>query len=162
MLVTVNGILRDQGLMLRAGTVVDATLTPPLSSTQNASGARDPQMKQAKKQQLALRYEGAHRRRRLGWLLLLRVVGLLPAHTASVDVHWLEGRCPTTLKTNAEVRDRPLGGAAKWITGRDGGAPPMSQPDKGNRTSSGHATPLDDQVPYSWPASSSIGTRGSA
>jgi IS5 family transposase len=49
MLAAVNDILRDKGLMLRAGTVVDATLISAPSSTKNASGERDPQMKQTKK-----------------------------------------------------------------------------------------------------------------
>jgi IS5 family transposase len=45
----VNDLLRDKGLMLRRGTVVDATLIAAPSSTKNASGERDPQMKQSKK-----------------------------------------------------------------------------------------------------------------
>jgi len=48
-LALVNGILRDKGLMLRAGTVVDATLISAPSSTKNASGERDPEMHQSKK-----------------------------------------------------------------------------------------------------------------
>lgn len=42
-------MLRDKGLLLRAGTVVDATLISAPSSTKNASGERDPEMKQSKK-----------------------------------------------------------------------------------------------------------------
>ncbi len=49
MLVVINDMLRDKGLMLRAGTVVDATLIAAPSSTKNASGARDPEMHQTKK-----------------------------------------------------------------------------------------------------------------
>lgn len=49
MLVVVNELLRDQGLMLRAGTVVDATLISAPSSTKNQSGKRDPEMHQTKK-----------------------------------------------------------------------------------------------------------------
>jgi len=48
-LVVVNDLLRDKGLMLRAGTVVDATLISAPSSTKNASGERDPEMHQTKK-----------------------------------------------------------------------------------------------------------------
>ncbi|PQP04158.1 IS5/IS1182 family transposase, partial [Burkholderia cepacia] len=48
-LALVNDILRDEGLMLRAGTVVDATLISAPSSTKNASGERDPEMHQSKK-----------------------------------------------------------------------------------------------------------------
>lgn len=49
MLVVVNELLRDQGLMPRAGTVVDATLISAPSSTKNQSGKRDPEMHQTKK-----------------------------------------------------------------------------------------------------------------
>ena len=45
----VNELLQAKGLLLRAGTVVDATLIAAPSSTKNASGERDPQMKQSKK-----------------------------------------------------------------------------------------------------------------
>lgn len=50
-LAEVNQLLGAKGLMLRAGTVVDATLIPALSSTKNASGERDPEMKQSLKGQ---------------------------------------------------------------------------------------------------------------
>jgi IS5 family transposase len=43
----VNELLGVKGLMLRAGTVVDATLIAAPSSTKNASGERDPQMRQS-------------------------------------------------------------------------------------------------------------------
>jgi transposase, IS5 family len=46
---TINDLLRSKGLMLRAGTVVDATLIAAPSSTKNAAGERDPEMKQSKK-----------------------------------------------------------------------------------------------------------------
>ena len=49
MLASINELLRDKGLMLKAGTVVDATLIAAPSSTKNASGERDPQMHQTKK-----------------------------------------------------------------------------------------------------------------
>ena len=49
MLRLVNDILGAKGLVLRTGTVVDATLIAALSSTKNADGQRDPQMKQTKK-----------------------------------------------------------------------------------------------------------------
>jgi IS5 family transposase len=49
MLATVNDVLRDKGLMLRIGTVVDATLISAPSSTKNDSGERDPEMHQTKK-----------------------------------------------------------------------------------------------------------------
>ena len=51
MLKTVNDLLTAKGLMLKSGTVVDATLIAAPSSTKNASGERDPEMKQSKKGQ---------------------------------------------------------------------------------------------------------------
>ena len=48
-LVVVNDLLRDKGLLLKAGTVVDATLISAASSTKNKTGERDPEMKQSKK-----------------------------------------------------------------------------------------------------------------
>ncbi len=48
---TINDLLRSKGLMLRAGTVVDATLIAAPSSTKNLDGERDPEMKQSKKGQ---------------------------------------------------------------------------------------------------------------
>jgi IS5 family transposase len=45
----VNDLLRDKGLLLKAGTMVDATLIAAPSSTKNASGERDPEMHQTKK-----------------------------------------------------------------------------------------------------------------
>jgi IS5 family transposase len=48
-LATVNDILRERGLMMRSGTVVDATLIAAPSSTKNSSGERDPEMHQTKK-----------------------------------------------------------------------------------------------------------------
>lgn len=48
-LATVNARLIDRGLMLKTGTVVDATLIAAPSSTKNALGERDPEMHQTKK-----------------------------------------------------------------------------------------------------------------
>jgi transposase, IS5 family len=50
-LATINAVLSAKGLMLRSGTVVDATLISAPSSTKNASGERDPEMHQSKKGQ---------------------------------------------------------------------------------------------------------------
>ena len=44
MLRLVNDILGAKGLMLRTGTVVDATSIAAPSSTKNADGERDPEM----------------------------------------------------------------------------------------------------------------------
>jgi IS5 family transposase len=49
MLRVVNDILQAKGLMMRKGTVVDATLIAAPSSTKNAAGERDPEMKQTQK-----------------------------------------------------------------------------------------------------------------
>ena len=49
MLRVVNDILQAKGLLMRTGTVVDATLISAPSSTKNAEGDRDPEMKQTKK-----------------------------------------------------------------------------------------------------------------
>jgi len=49
MLRVVNDILQAKGLLFRAGTAVDATLIAAPSSTKNASGERDPEMRQTKK-----------------------------------------------------------------------------------------------------------------
>ena len=49
MLAVVNELLCDKGLLLKAGTAVDATLISAPSSTKNKSGERDPEMHQTKK-----------------------------------------------------------------------------------------------------------------
>jgi len=49
MLTVVNEILSEKGLMLKAGSAVDATLISAPSSTKNGSGKRDPEMHQTKK-----------------------------------------------------------------------------------------------------------------
>lgn len=46
---TVNTQLRQQGLMMREGTIVDATIIAAPSSTKNQEGQRDPEMHQTKK-----------------------------------------------------------------------------------------------------------------
>ena len=48
-LATVNAMLTAKGLMLREGSVVDATLIAAPSSTKNSTGTRDPEMHQTKK-----------------------------------------------------------------------------------------------------------------
>ena len=49
LLTTINATLAAKGLMLKTGTVVDATLIAAPSSTKNSSGERDPEMYQTKK-----------------------------------------------------------------------------------------------------------------
>jgi IS5 family transposase len=48
---TVNDLLSAKGVMLKGGSVVDATLIAAPSSTKNSSGERDPEMKQSRKGQ---------------------------------------------------------------------------------------------------------------
>ena len=48
-LATVNATLTAKGLLLKQGTVVDATLIAAPSSTKNSTGTRDPEMHQTKK-----------------------------------------------------------------------------------------------------------------
>lgn len=48
-LATINAGLAQQGLMLKTGTVVDATIIAAPSSTKNQAGERDPEMHQTKK-----------------------------------------------------------------------------------------------------------------
>ena len=45
----INAHLESQGLMLREGTIVDATIIEAPSSTKNWAGERDPEMHQTKK-----------------------------------------------------------------------------------------------------------------
>ena len=49
LIATINATLATKGLMLKTGTVVDATLIAAPSSTKNSSGERDPEMHQVKK-----------------------------------------------------------------------------------------------------------------
>jgi IS5 family transposase len=49
LLAAINATLASRGLMLKAGTVVDATLIAAPSSTKNSTGQRDPEMHQVKK-----------------------------------------------------------------------------------------------------------------
>jgi IS5 family transposase len=45
----VNALLMEKRLLLRTGTIVDATIIAAPSSTKNATGKRDPEMKQTRK-----------------------------------------------------------------------------------------------------------------
>lgn len=45
----VRSLLEAKGLLLKAGTIVDATILSAPSSTKNATGTRDPEMKQTRK-----------------------------------------------------------------------------------------------------------------
>ncbi|MEQ9401267.1 MAG: IS5 family transposase [Longimicrobiales bacterium] len=45
----INGLLEEKNLLLRSGTIVDATIIHAPSSTKNSEGKRDPEMKQGRK-----------------------------------------------------------------------------------------------------------------
>jgi IS5 family transposase len=45
----IGGLLEAHGLLLRSGTIVDATIIAAPSSTKNATATRDPEMKQTRK-----------------------------------------------------------------------------------------------------------------
>jgi len=45
----INAHLAERGLLMRAGTIVDATIISAPSSTKNAQRQRDPEMHQTKK-----------------------------------------------------------------------------------------------------------------
>ena len=45
----ITGLLEERRLLLRSGTIVDATIIAAPSSTKNASASRDPEMKQTRK-----------------------------------------------------------------------------------------------------------------
>lgn len=47
---TINSHLGDGGLRLKEGTIVDATIIAAQTSTKNASGERDPEMHQTKRE----------------------------------------------------------------------------------------------------------------
>jgi IS5 family transposase len=49
MFATVNALLSERRLLLKAGTIVDATIIAAPSSTKNATKTRDPEMKQTRK-----------------------------------------------------------------------------------------------------------------
>jgi IS5 family transposase len=46
---TIKGQLQAKGLMLRQGTIVDATIVSAASSTKSSTGERDPEMHQTRK-----------------------------------------------------------------------------------------------------------------
>ena len=58
---SITGLLEERRLLLRSGTMLDATIIAAPSSTKIASATRDPEMKQTRKASIALRNEAAHR-----------------------------------------------------------------------------------------------------
>ena len=67
LLATINATLATKGLMLKTGTVVDATLIAAPSSTKNSSGERDPEMHQTKKGNQCQRQRCDPRSRPTSW-----------------------------------------------------------------------------------------------
>ena len=57
----INAHLESQGLWLREGTIVDASIIEAPSSTKNRAGERDPEMQDEEREPVAFRDEGAHR-----------------------------------------------------------------------------------------------------
>lgn len=55
-----TAILASRGLLLRQGTIVDATLIASPPSTKNRTRKRDPEMEQAKKGKMVFRDESAY------------------------------------------------------------------------------------------------------
>ena len=60
----VRALLEEKKLLLKSGTIVDATIISAPSSTKNATKSRDPEMHQGKKNKREWRFrnEGPHRR----------------------------------------------------------------------------------------------------
>ena len=56
----VGAMLEERGLLMRQGTIVDATIIAAPPSTKNKSKARDPKMHQTKKGNLGLTRIGGH------------------------------------------------------------------------------------------------------
>ena len=97
MLRVVNDILQAKGLMMRTGTAVDATLISAPSSTKNADGKRDPEMKQTKKGN--------------NWYFGLK---------AHIGVDAASGLVHSVACTAANVNDLNMAGSAAAWRGRSG------------------------------------------
>lgn len=81
----INAHLKDQGLQLKEGTIVDATIIAAPSSTKNKDGERDPEMHQARKGQQWYFGMKAH----IGVdesLGLIHSLETTPAHEADINV----------------------------------------------------------------------------
>jgi len=64
----VSGLLAEKRLTLKSGTIVDATIISAPSSTKNATGTRDPEMKQGRKgKSWHFGIEASHRTDPQGW-----------------------------------------------------------------------------------------------
>ena len=107
----INADLTARGLLLREGTLVDATLIAAPPSTKNQAKQRDPEMHQTKKRpEWYLRDEGAHRR---GSSKLVHTLVVTAANVADITqtaelLHGAEQRRPrrrgfTGVEKRAEI-----------------------------------------------------------
>jgi transposase, IS5 family len=78
----INGLLTEKRLLLKAGTIVDATIIAAPSSTKNATQTRDPEMKQTRKGQSWHFGMKLH----IGTDLQGRVHSLTATHAAAADI----------------------------------------------------------------------------
>lgn len=116
---TINQHLAAQGLMLREGTIVDATIISAPSSTKNASGERDPEMHQTRKGQQWYFGMKAH----IGVdesLGLIHSLEVTPANTSDLN-----------------VADKLLHGAEKNVWGDAGYRGIEKRPEHSGRTVNG-------------------------
>jgi IS5 family transposase len=81
----VRGLLASKGLLMQTGTIVDATIISAPSSTKNATGTRDPEMRQTRKGKMWYFGMKAH----VGTDLHGRVHSLTTTHAAAADLSQL-------------------------------------------------------------------------
>ncbi len=83
---TINSLMEGKGLLLRSGTIVDATIIAAPSSTKNATERRDPEMRQTKKGKnwhFGMKFHVGTDRRGV-------VHSLTATHAATADIKQLE------------------------------------------------------------------------
>lgn len=83
----INAVLEEKGLLLRSGTIVDATMIAAPSSTKNSTKSRDPEMRQAKKGNtwhFGMKVHVGTDRRGV-------VHSLITTHAATADITQMEG-----------------------------------------------------------------------
>jgi IS5 family transposase len=119
-LATINATLAARGLMLKSGTVVDATLIAAPSSTKNSLGERDPEMHQTRKGNQ--------------WYFGMK---------AHIGVDAESGLVHTVLGTAANVND--VTQATRWCTERK----PSSLPTRATRGGQARETEATG-VPGTW------------
>lgn len=83
----INDVLEQKGLLLRSGTIVDATMIAAPSSTKNSTNSRDPEMRQTKKGNtwhFGMKIHVGTDRRGV-------VHSLITTHAAAADIAQMEG-----------------------------------------------------------------------